>query len=80
MAKRKDKKIVFTYDHEADVLYCHINRPVSALGYEEQDGVFIRRAIDTNQVVGFTIVDYKKRKKRGLIKEIPHFEGIKIPY
>ena len=71
-------KIKFSYDKENDVLYSFINKPRKAICRELGNGILIR--IDTNKkIVGFTITDYERRKRNGLLKTVPYFEGLELP-
>jgi len=70
----------FHYDKEADVLYAFENGVNSGIFDEDVDGVWIRKDSETGKPIGFTILDYMRRKKDGLIKAIPYFPNIKIPY
>lgn len=70
-------KIKFSYDKN-DVLYSFINKPRKAICRELGNGILMR--IDGNEkIVGFTIIDYERRKRDGLLKTVPYFEDIKLP-
>ncbi len=51
----------FLYDHEADVLYVSSGHPTYTNYVELNDDVILRLDPKTNQVVGFTIVDFAGR-------------------
>ncbi len=72
------KKVKFSYDKEADVLYSYIDKPRPAISREEADSILIRRDPVSNEIVGFTIIGYSILKKKGPVF-VPHFEGIKLP-
>lgn len=73
-------KIDFSYDEESDILYAFVGKPVPAICEEPVNGILIRRDIKTRKVVGFTIINYKRQKRDGHTKNIPCFQGVKIPY
>ncbi|NMC43480.1 MAG: DUF2283 domain-containing protein [candidate division Zixibacteria bacterium] len=80
MAPAKNKIVVkFDYDKEADVLYAHIGKPRPAYSEETIDGVLIRRDPKTDRIVGFTIINYSRKKARGQLDRIPHFPAITLP-
>lgn len=80
MVAKTDKiNLSFDYDRERDVLYAFKGKPQQAISEETPNGVLIRRAINTKEIVGFTIYNYSRKKKRGLLGEIPHFPHIKLP-
>jgi uncharacterized protein YuzE len=70
---------IFKYDHDADVLYCSINKPRPAKSIENGNGVIIRVDPFIDKIVGFTVIDYKKRKTSGKLKTIPYFETESLP-
>lgn len=70
----------FRYDEEADVLYASIGEPRLAVSEEPFDGILIRRDPETGEVIGFTIINYRRQKRDGFLKRIPHFEEVEIPY
>lgn len=72
-------KVEFQYDREGDVLYAFVGSPCPSVVEETASGILIRRALDTNKVVGFTIVNFSRRKKSGKIGSIPYFPGLRLP-
>jgi len=74
-------KIRFSYDKENDVLYSFINKPRKATCRELGlgNGILIRIDPDINKIVGFTVIDYERRKRDGLLKTVPYFKDIKLP-
>jgi uncharacterized protein YuzE len=74
--KPKGSEVNYTYDEDADVLYAHIGEPKPAKSIEYDNGIVLRLRFDINtkKYIGFTIIGYMNRKKRGLIKRIPHFK------
>ena len=57
MARTKPR-LSFSYDKDADVLYVAVGHPKAAVGELLDNGVILRRDPKTDQVVGFTIVDF----------------------
>ena len=55
------EKLNFSYDDESDVLYISIGNPKEAIAIEIEDGIFRRENQETGEVVGVTILDFKKR-------------------
>lgn len=70
-------KVYYSYDTENDVLYSYINKPRSAYCIEKDNGVLIRTDPKTNKVVGFTVIDYKRRILNNNLTEIPYFGKVK---
>jgi len=52
---------VINYDKEADVLYVSFGNPRRAEGIDIGDGTILRIDPDTEEVIGITILDFKKR-------------------
>ena len=80
MASSENKNLIFDYDQKRDVLYAFIDHPQAAVCEETDVGVLIRRDPHTKAVIGFTIYNYSRKKKRGLLTEIPYFPNIQIPF
>ena len=59
---------VIHYDPEADVLYVAFGKPKPAEGIDIGDGTILRVEPISNEVVGFTILDFSKRAKKVVIK------------
>ena len=55
------QELKFKYDRDADVLYCSFGEPRPALSVEVSHGVVVRHDPETEEVVGFTVVDFFKR-------------------
>jgi len=70
--------VEFSYDKDSDVLYFYVEKPRPAVTENYGDGILIRRDLDTNEVVGFTIVGYASLKKRGPV-HVPFFEEVALP-
>lgn len=58
MARTAAKRLSFSYDTDADVLYVSVGAATQAVGELLDNGVIVRRHPKTHQVVGFTIVDF----------------------
>ncbi|MBL1123421.1 MAG: DUF2283 domain-containing protein [Ignavibacteriae bacterium] len=69
----------YDYDKEADVLYAFIGKPKPAKSVDYENGIVVRIDPNSGKYIGFTIVDYMKRKKRGMLKKIPHFKQVELP-
>jgi len=52
---------VINYDKEADVLYVSFGDPRRAESIDIGDGTILRIDPDTEEVIGITILDFKKR-------------------
>jgi len=72
MGRKEMKGISLNYDNENDVLYLYFEKVQEAVSREIADGVFVRLDPNTDQVVGVTILDLRKKslEDRG-IKFIP---------
>ena len=73
------ENITYRYDGNADVLYAFINQPKPAISRDKGNGVVIRFDPETKKAIGFTVVDYMKRKNDGSISTIPHFKNVVLP-
>lgn len=68
------KRIVETtinYDNQNDILYISIGEPVPSLCEEKEEGILIRRDIETGEITGVTILDYKEKVKSNKKINIP---------
>lgn len=50
-----------TYDLQNDVLYLSYGKAREAISEETEDGVWVRRDPDSDEIVGFTLVDFRRR-------------------
>ncbi len=67
-----DKKLIFSFDKEGDVLDISIGKPRKAISEELKEDVFVRKDAKTKEIVGFMILNFQKRfKKLGEVEEIP---------
>jgi uncharacterized protein YuzE len=62
------------YDPSADVLYCSFGKPQEAIGEEVDEGIIVRRNVETNAIVGITVIDFSRR-----FSERPGGEVVSIP-
>ena len=70
----------FDYDHASDVLYSYVNKPRRAYTKETANGnIFLRVDPTTQKLVGFTIVGYREKLRKGLLHQIPHFGQVDLP-
>lgn len=58
------KTLNFTYDQEGDVLDISIGKPVKAISNELVDDFFIRIHPRTKKIVGFSILNFRKRSTK----------------
>lgn len=58
------KRLKFSNDEERDVLDISIGRPVRAFSNEIDDDFFVRLDPRTNKIVGFSILNFKKRSRK----------------
>lgn len=75
----KNKEIEFRYDEEADVLYAIIERKEKPIYREISEGVVLRLDRETQKCIGFTIIDYKKRLRDGLLQSCPNILKFRLP-
>ncbi len=52
---RKNKKVDWDYDEDADVLYISFGKPKEAIGIDVGEGMIIRYSEKLGEVVGLTI-------------------------
>ncbi|MDR3668379.1 MAG: DUF2283 domain-containing protein [Ignavibacteriaceae bacterium] len=69
----------FHYDSEVDILYASVGKPKPAKSDDFPNGIVLRIDPSTGNYIGFTIINYMARKKRGSIKKIPHFNSVELP-
>ncbi len=73
MAEEKLGSMDIQYDPSADVLYCSFGKPQEAIGEEIDDGIIVRRNVETNAIVGITVIDFSRRfsERPGEVVSIP---------
>ena len=59
-----DQQMRVSYDLRNDVLYLSYGKPREAITEEARDGVLVRRDPWSDEVVGFTVPDFKRRFKQ----------------
>ena len=72
-------KIHFSYDSDSDVLYSYIKKPLPAKSVEMGNGIIVRINPENQKLVGFTVVNYKRRIRDGILTKIPYFEEVELP-
>ncbi len=55
------RKILISFDKEADVMYLSFGEPVKAEGEEIEEGVFARYDPTSKKLVGLTVVNFSKK-------------------
>ena len=72
----KKQKLNFAYDTESDILDISIGKPMKAISNEIADVFFVRVHPRTKQIVGFSVLNFKKRttKQNGEISVPIHAE------
>jgi hypothetical protein len=61
----------YIYNQEFDILDVFIKKVVPSYSEEIYDGVYLYRNRETNDVVGFSIMDYSKRDKNAINEHLP---------
>ena len=79
MAQKEPSKLKMAYDAKADVLYASKGAPRPCISEETEEGILLRRDKNTREVVGFTIINYSRKKARGELKTIPYFPSVILP-
>ena len=64
-------KTTINYDNQNDILYISIGDPVPSICEEKEEGIIIRRNIETGKITGVTILDYKEKVKNKEKIDIP---------
>jgi uncharacterized protein YuzE len=77
----KELELQMNYDPQGDVLYCSFGSPREGIGVETEQGMIIRLDPETDDVIGFTIVDFSKRfqKHPGNILMLPFRRALRLP-
>ena len=55
------KNITLDYDEEVDILEVHLGEPCEAVGEEVSEDVFVHYDLETSQIVGLTLFNFRKR-------------------
>lgn len=61
MGSQKMKSKFLDYDIENDVLYIYFEKAQEAISREVGDGIFLRLDPNTDQVVGVTVLNIRKK-------------------
>ena len=56
-----DKKIALDYDEKGDILEVHLGEPCEAVGEEISEDVFVHYDLETSEIVGLTLFNFRKR-------------------
>ena len=56
-----DQQMSVTYDLQNDVLYLSYGKPREAISEETEDGVWVRRDPYSDEIVGCTVPDFRRR-------------------
>ena len=56
-----DKKLKFFFDKEGDVLDIALGDPTNAISKELDNDIIMRLDPDTDEIIGFTILNFEKR-------------------
>lgn len=56
-----ERKILISFDKEADVMYLSFGKPVKAEGEEIEEGVFARYDPKSKKLVGLTVINFSKK-------------------
>lgn len=56
-----DAEMSVSYDRQSDVLYLSYGETREAISEENEDGVLVRRDPGSNEILGFTVVDFSRR-------------------
>ena len=55
------KNITLDYDEKFDILEIHLGEPCEAVGEELSEDVFVHYDLETSQIVGLTLFNFRKR-------------------
>jgi uncharacterized protein YuzE len=64
MAVRSTPELVLDYDQESDVLYASLGAPQQAITDEVEDDILLRYCPPRPEVVGITIVNFRRHFPR----------------
>ena len=66
-----EKKLMFSFDKEGDILDISIGSPKKAISREVKDDFFVRTDPKTKKIVGFSILNFEKWFKDESEKVVP---------
>ena len=70
----KGKALTYHYDLDEDILYVSLGEFTSSVCVERGEGLLVRLAPDSGEVVGFTILDFAHRATERVVTPIQaHF-------
>lgn len=55
------KKLLISYDKEADVMYLSFGEPTKAYGEEIDEGIFARYDPNTHELLSITIINFSQK-------------------
>ena len=56
-----DKKLMISYDKDADVMYLSFDEPAKAYGDEIDEGIFARYDPANHELLGVTIINFSRK-------------------
>jgi hypothetical protein len=70
-----EKKLTIHYYEEGDELNVLLGKPTEALYVELDDEIYVRLHLDTKEVLGFTITNFRAsgRRRKGAVPILWHF-------
>jgi len=64
------KKMSFSYDKQADVLYLSVGNPRNSISQEVEDGILLRFDAKSKEISGLTIMDFQARFQKAKPRSI----------
>ena len=64
------KKMSFSYDKQADVLYLSMGNPRKSISHEVEDGIILRFDAKKKHLSGVTIMDFQARFQKAKPRSI----------
>jgi len=56
-----EKRVEYTYDEEADVMYISFGKLKPDISHQIESGIYILKHVASGKLCGITIVDFSKR-------------------
>ena len=72
-------KIHFSYDSDCDVLFSYIKKPLISKSIDMDNGILIHIDPKSKKIAGFSVVNYQRRIRDGILKKLPFFEKLELP-
>lgn len=66
-----EKRLMFSYDREGDILDIAVGQPQAAVSEELQEDFFVRRDSKSGEVVGFMILNFQRGFAGRQLKAVP---------